>query len=104
MSTVVHIRGLSCKLETVQADVSTQVSEYRAGDQQTANPDYIQVQNALAVANQHFNQANYNYQLNPNWGTGFARLQAMCPKSSWMSVAEHEPTWSRTAMSVHVRG
>jgi hypothetical protein len=72
-SVTIRLGAVSCKSETRSGDAATEVSEYLSGTQQVANPDYVRAQSAIAAAIEAYNQANYNYQINPNLGTAFAR-------------------------------
>lgn len=70
---IIRLRHLTCSA----SDIPTQSVElinstYVAGHNQLANPDYTQLQTALYSAQQELNNAEYNYQANQNFGTGFA--------------------------------
>src|SRR5579885_93767 len=67
------VRDVSCSLTDVPSQATQKVnSTYVAGYTQAANPQYVQLQQALYSAQIELAQAQSNYQLNPNFGTGFA--------------------------------
>ncbi len=69
----VSITNISCpEADIPRQNVQAINSTYVAGQTQLANPNYVQLQSALASAEADLNRARADQQANPNFATGFA--------------------------------
>jgi hypothetical protein len=75
IATSLHLdfSDMRCDVGTRLEDVEEVQSEYIASYQQQTNPRYAELQSELAVALANAQRAAYNYAVNPNFGTSFAK-------------------------------
>jgi len=68
-----NIKNPSCSATDIpKQSVESVNSTYVAGQNQVANPRYVQLQQDLQTAQADLNRATYNQSINPNFGTGLA--------------------------------
>jgi S1-C subfamily serine protease len=69
----IRLTDISCpRADIPRQSVQEVNSTYAAGQNQLANPEYVQLQSALASAEANLNRAYAASQANPNFGTAFA--------------------------------
>jgi S1-C subfamily serine protease/uncharacterized membrane protein YfbV (UPF0208 family) len=68
------ITSVSCASTEIPREAVERVnSTYVAGHNQLANPQYVKLQDQLNYAQQQLNRSEIEAQVNPNFGTGFAK-------------------------------